>query len=361
MPRGAAVIRYDGKRGVVWRIKYRDASNRQHMETLGRETDGWTEALAHAELRDRLVRIDKQRWRRPRPLTFAEYADEWLELHEARGDVKLSTLRNYRVCVNHLKDAFGSQRLGDIKARDVNRYVADKSKTHQAGTLRNHVIILGIIYKRAIAEELVDRNPTIGSDRVKVTRRKWRILEPAEIAAVDQAFDDDLYRLMFRMLVVLGLRRHELHALRWRDVNFTEGYVRVAQSKSAAGVRALAMPAMIRETLERHYAASAFQANDDLVVCHPHLGTPIKEHRFADAFKAAREKAGIEGYMRPYHDLRHTSITHDAMAGANPAELMARAGHSSMEVTKIYLHLADRPEARQAALLEERLFGIRDR
>ena len=42
MPSGAAVIRYDGKRGVSWRIKFTDADGRQVMETVGRERDGFT-------------------------------------------------------------------------------------------------------------------------------------------------------------------------------------------------------------------------------------------------------------------------------------------------------------------------------
>src|SRR5918994_1720361 len=42
MPSGAAVIRYDGKRGTVWRIKYADATGRQVMETVGAERDGVT-------------------------------------------------------------------------------------------------------------------------------------------------------------------------------------------------------------------------------------------------------------------------------------------------------------------------------
>ena len=42
MPSGACVVRYDGKRGTVWRIKYTDAEGKQVMETLGPEREGWT-------------------------------------------------------------------------------------------------------------------------------------------------------------------------------------------------------------------------------------------------------------------------------------------------------------------------------
>jgi hypothetical protein len=53
---GAAVIEYHGKRGTVFRIKYRDAAGVQVMETIGSERDGWTRKKADAELRERLVR-----------------------------------------------------------------------------------------------------------------------------------------------------------------------------------------------------------------------------------------------------------------------------------------------------------------
>ena len=42
MARGSAVIRYEGSRGAVWRIKFRGTAGKQVMETLGREADGWT-------------------------------------------------------------------------------------------------------------------------------------------------------------------------------------------------------------------------------------------------------------------------------------------------------------------------------
>ena len=59
------------------------------------------------------------------------------------------------------------------------------------------------------------------------------------------------------------------------------------------------------------------------------------------------EKAAIDMCVRPFHDWRHNSLTHEAAAGSNPIALMKKAGHSSMATTKLYLHLAGqvfRPE-----------------
>ena len=55
--RGAAAIRYEGPRGVVWRIKWRDTSGRQVMETLGSEDEGWTRERAWTRLEERLVEV----------------------------------------------------------------------------------------------------------------------------------------------------------------------------------------------------------------------------------------------------------------------------------------------------------------
>lgn len=70
MPSGACVIRREGKRGVVFYVKYRDADGRQVKERLGREVDGWTERKAKAELRHRLSDVERKGWRKPRALTF---------------------------------------------------------------------------------------------------------------------------------------------------------------------------------------------------------------------------------------------------------------------------------------------------
>ena len=71
------MVRYDGKRGTVWRIKYADAAGQQVMETVGAERDGWTQAKAEAELRERLVRVERKGYRRPQRVMFGPYARTW--------------------------------------------------------------------------------------------------------------------------------------------------------------------------------------------------------------------------------------------------------------------------------------------
>lgn len=69
------------------------------------------------------------------------------------------------------------------------------------------------------------------------------------------------------------------------------------------------------------------------------------------------EKAGVKGYVRPFHDARHTSITNAAAAGTPPAALMARAGHSDFKTTQGYIDLAGEMFREEADRLEKRLWG----
>ena len=123
MPSSACAIRYAGKRGVVWRIKWADADGKQVQETIGAERDGVTRKQAEAELRERLVRVERKAYRRPRALTFGEWADTWFEEGKTRRGWKPRTVGVYANALEqYLKPHFGSTRLDGIRPRDVAGY-----------------------------------------------------------------------------------------------------------------------------------------------------------------------------------------------------------------------------------------------
>jgi len=54
----------------------------------------------------------------------------------------------------------------------------------------------------------------------------------------------------------------------------------------------------------------------------------------------ALKRAGIEKPFRPFHDLRHTALTHEAAAGNPMSYIQLKAGHSQSQVTERYIHAA---------------------
>lgn len=106
------------------------------------------------------------------------------------------------------------------------------------------------------------------------------------------------------------------------------------------------------------YRAQAIYAGDgERVFPNPsHRGT-YKAARYGDLFRAALKRAGVEGRVRPFHDLRHSSITNAAAAGTSPEALMSRAGHSDDATTRRHIDLSGQVFREEADMLEARLNG----
>jgi integrase len=127
--------------------------------------------------------------------------------------------------------------------------------------------------------------------------------------------------------------------------------------KSEAGERTVALGRKVAAELFEHRRRSRFDGDDECVFCSPTKGTPFDVARYAATFRAALARAGITDYVRPFHDLRHSSITNAAAAGTPPAALMARAGHSDFKTTQGYIDLASEMFREEADRLERRLWG----
>ncbi|HXL44120.1 MAG TPA: tyrosine-type recombinase/integrase, partial [Gaiellaceae bacterium] len=104
--------------------------------------------------------------------------------------------------------------------------------------------------------------------------------------------------------------------------------------------------------------STPYRSDEDYVFASPESGRRMNPDRWWNKqWKAALKVAGIDGYVRPFHDARHSSLTHQAAGGSSPVAIMAGAGHSSMATTKKYLHLAGVVFKDEAEALERRLLG----
>jgi integrase len=204
------------------------------------------------------------------------------------------------------------------------------------------------MFKVARRWRLVQRNLVDEVDVPRVEQPELNVLTEAEIARLLAAYREleaeaagpepaEWWRLARRIVEVAlatALRRGELLALRWADVELLGG-----PADGAAGVRARALrsarePAS-RRTLElgphavgvlsEQYEESRYRGDDCLVFCHPALGTPLDPSRLSREYmRPALAQAGITKPLRPWHDLPHTSLTHEAAAGNPQAHVQLR-------------------------------------
>lgn len=156
------MIPYHGKRGTTWRIKFVDADGRQVMETLGSEHDGWDERKAERALGAKLAEIERG-LRKPRKRTFGDLVDEFVDVTLPSRGLKKSTLDGYKSIIrNHLRPEFADDDLSALSRspEHFDRYVSAKLDDGlSAKTIRNHLVLLGLIFKMARRWRWVSENP----------------------------------------------------------------------------------------------------------------------------------------------------------------------------------------------------------
>jgi integrase len=378
------IWRYKGKRGVSWRIRYQDATGRRVLETLGKEPE-WNRKRAEAELRRRLVAVEQDGYRRPDRQTLTEFTATWLEDVLPARRLKHSTIENYRSTLRrHLLPALGHHKLAHLEHRPelIDRYIATKlGDGLSPKTVHNHLLILSVVLKTAARRRLITRNPVADAERPRVDRPDIHILSQAEIAELWAAYqrlgadaatpiEHDWWRLAQTLTftaLATGLRRGELLALTWRDVGLIDQRLTVRRAivrgrfttpKSLSSQRTIDLGPRTTQLLADHWQQCAYQADDALVFAHPERGTPVDPARLARTYlRPALTAAGIRREFRSFHDLRHTSLTHDAAAGNPHPYIQHRAGHSQSAITDRYIHAAHIAFPGAATRAEARLFG----
>lgn len=205
----------------------------------------------------------------------------------------------------------------------------------KGSTVNRHINDLGGLYRYARRLRIVPRahvSPLTGIERAPEPADPERYLRPEEverILAVARVVDRRWKRLpaLIRLAFTTGLRRGNLTALRWRDVDLDAATVSVARTKNGRPM-VVPIPAVVVEELRRLPHPSP-----DSLVFEGRKGRP---HGFRKLWVKACNEAGLPG--RNFHQLRHGTATALAKAGVNQASLMAALGHRTLSASARYMH-----------------------
>ena len=328
---------------------------------------GITKAQAEAELRRRIEAERPTASPHERP-SVEEAGRRYLD-HLAGVGRKRSTLMDYESHLRvHLAPFFGAKPLHRVEARDVEAFIAAKRREGRAPkSVLNYVGLLHSIFEFGQRRGWASTNPCklVDKPRVGATDADIRFLDQAELEALLRAAPTDdvgrVDRLMWLTAAMTGLRQGELLALRWRDVDWLAGRLRVRRSfvrgefgtpKSHRSSRSVPLADRVAVELDTQHRTTAYGGDDDLVFGHPHLGTPMERSRLLKRYKAAATAAGLRDVR--FHDLRHTFGTRMAAAGVPMRTLQEWMGHREYKTTLIYADYA--PIAHERKMVE-RAFG----
>ncbi len=350
-----------------WRVGGRVIKRKIGAKREPGDREGLTRTQAESRLRQLISEIS---FAAPeRRMTIEDAGNSYIHHVEHVMQRKPSTVQDYRCILNaHLIPYFSTRDITRITPDDVIRYMDAKRALAQK-TVSNHLNFAHGIFEYAADRGWIRTNPVASVKRPRQLGADpdIRFLEVSELDALLRAIPDDKLGTvelpLYLTAALAGLRQGELIALRWRDVDWTTGLIRVRRSitrgklgapKSKRSSRAIPMADRVAGELERHFQRSAFQDADDLVFCHPHTGGPYDPSKMRHRFKSARDDAGLRDDVR-FHDLRHTFGTRMAAVGAPLRFIQEWMGHRSAQTTEIYADYARDPT--QGAKFAEAAFG----
>ena len=236
---GSLFVRRDSGGGESWYGTWY-ADGRRVKRKIGPKRPrgsraGLTRAQAERELR---CRIESEKAVVRTGLAIAAAGRLYLEHLEHVLERKPSTLGDYRSILRaHAEPFFGERSLERIGAEDLRRYIAAKKRDGLATkSITNQLIFLHGLFSFAVKRGWLAANPLLGVDRPRAPEvdADIRYLELEEVEALLRAVpDDDLgstERALYLTAAMTGLRQGELVALRWRDVDWGAGRVRVRRN-----------------------------------------------------------------------------------------------------------------------------------
>lgn len=323
--------------------------------------------------------------RRLSELSLGEAAERWLRgirdgsIRNKSGDVfKPSTVRGYDEALRlRVLPELGSRRLAELDRLDVQDFVDDLvANGLNPSTIRNTLMPLRTIMRRALARGEIEVNPTTGVEIPAVRGRRDRIASPREAATLIAALPES-ERAIWATALYAGLRRGELMALEWGDVDLEGGIIHVRRSwdiregiiepKSRAGWRSVPMAGVLREYLVARKRHSTWSKGLAFGRSPTQPFEPVTlAYRARKAWAKTNEyetKRALDGGREPYllepitlHEARHTFASLMIAAGVGAKELSAYMGHASVMITlDRYGHLMPGNEREAAERLDSYL------
>ncbi len=277
------------------------------------------------------------------PKTFAELALYWLISYARERKAASSIKRDHGILKNYLLPKFGKLELAEFNTRDVEFWITNlvANKIMSKKSANDVLVVLNKILNDAVRWNFLVANQLSRVAKFSIGERDflfWKLCEVRKFLGYFLEHPNPP-RIFWPTVLALytGLRRGEIQALRWEDINERAGlitikrsYCRVSkkfkeQTKSKK-IRYVPICSALQGFLRR------LQTSDSVLVT-PFFNSDCFRKEFIRMCREAKVP------VIRFHDLRHTFASNFLMGGGNIYDLQKILGHSTIQVTERYAHL----------------------
>lgn len=317
-------------------------------------------------------------------LTFAQFTEE-IYLKNYINFLSPSTIRYYKnIYFNSnsygLKNYFGSAKLRQIETIHIQEWINFASNHLQPKSIKNFIGLLNQIFTLAVQEKIIQReaNPMLGKlNMPRIMKKPVEAYTLEEINLLLNLAENDInpnIKLVIFLATLSGIRRGELVALRWENVNLKDGYIFIKESrvkaekgscikspKTSAGVRKIYIPQKLIDILleyERKYKTNKFKLGKDYkdlgyVLCKEN-GEPFGLCGISNMYQRFMQRNSDKIRYLKFHGLRHSYASILIEQGENPKTVQHNLGHSNVALTlDVYSHSYENAQRNAAQKLDE--------
>jgi integrase len=308
------------------------------------------------------------------PVTVGDYLGSWLD--HARVRVRAKTHDGYEAAIRlYALPRLGAISLSTLGPLHLQGLYGDLlGRGLSTGTVLNLHLVLTQALAQAARWGLIPANPAAGAQPPRPRRPEIAVVDPSLAERILAAVEGTRFEVPAATAIATGMRRGEILALRWSDLDaeFTTAHVRrtletaggrlvFEEPKTRRSRRAVSLPAFLLPYLQRQRDAQgarrercASWVDLDLVMDRGD-GSPLNPDTLSSGWYRFLKRSGLP-HIR-FHDLRHAHATLMLLQGVHPKVVSERLGHASVGLTlDTYSHVLPAMQTEAVRAFDE-LFG----
>jgi integrase/recombinase XerD len=256
---------------------------------------------------------------------------EHIEREGFRRGLRPETIKTYAYAVGKFLRIYKKQ-PHEMTKQDVEQYILQLIKWNRSGnTINVHVHALKFFYEKVLGKRLMINIP-----KIRVRKRFPEYLTQQEMKTLCTTIQNSKHWLLIVFTYGSGFRVSEIINLKGKDIDLQAGYGWVRNGKGGKD-RMFIIPDRLKDDLKQWIQINKVKQNDWLFK--GNKGQHYSDSSIRVIIKNACKKANIIKNVSP-HTLRHSFATHLLQNGYSLMEVQSLLGHSRIETTMVYTHLA---------------------
>jgi integrase len=356
------------KRGNVYAVRY-DVPN--HEKRTQNYKGGFrTKKEAQEYLNKALSEIYEGNYVKPIKLSFGAFIEDWFNLSYKRSVAETTAETRWFYIEKHIIPYFGSTPIQHITTKKLDDFYTYKLEMGlSAKTVREFHNIMRRAFGQAIKWSLIKNNPALDASPPTITTKEVHPWTKEQTKRFLRLLDKQRFDPIFELIIFTGLRRGEALGLKWEDVDFKKGKIRVVRSLARTKDKGLFLKDVKTQSSKRQVSISPFLIKKlqehkekqqkyygELELVFTSLEGTFKDPRnLLRDFNRLTKDAGLPKCT--IHDLRHLHATQLMINGINPKVVQERLGHSRVAVTlDLYSHVNEDLQIDAALSFDQNFF-----